>query len=125
MSAASAAQIDVRDADIILAVGEDADARRAEIDNHQGAVEPGLKMQLRKLTAHIVKYIERAHGLTLGGLVCEYIRDADGKVFLMSVMRTEWTSTAGGQGAGSLAAAGKQQDPVDLDFDDEQQAMAQ
>ncbi|KAL6756783.1 hypothetical protein V8C86DRAFT_2641239 [Haematococcus lacustris] len=125
MSAASAAQIDVRDADIILAVGEDADARRAEIDNHQGAVEPGLKMQLRKLTAHIVKYIERAHGLTLGGLVCEYIRDADGKVFLMSVMRTEWTSTAGGQGAGSLASAGKQQDPVDLDFDDEQQAMAQ
>jgi hypothetical protein len=46
-------------------------------------------MQLRKLTAHLVKYIERAHGLTLGGIVCEYIRDVDGKVYLLSVMRTE------------------------------------
>jgi hypothetical protein len=80
MSAATAAQLDSRDADIIMAVGADADAQRAEIDTQQGSVEPSLKMQLRKLTAHIVKYIQRAHGLTLGGIVCEYIRDADGKV---------------------------------------------
>lgn len=45
----------------------EAESRRAEIDAQQGAVDPAIKMQLRKLTAHIVKYIEKAHGLTLGG----------------------------------------------------------
>ena len=33
----------------------------------QGAVDPVLKMEFRKLTSHLVKYIERAHNLTLAG----------------------------------------------------------
>lgn len=33
----------------------------------QGSVEPMMAMQLRKLTTHIVQYIEKAHRLTLGG----------------------------------------------------------
>lgn len=100
-----ALQVDSRDADIVLAVGQDTSQRIAEIEAHQGAVEPALKMQLRKLTAHLVKYIQRAHGLTLGSVVCEYIRDADGKIYLTSILRTEWTSNAMGHGAGSLNAA--------------------
>ncbi len=48
-------QVDNRDADIVMAQGEEGDARRAEIESHNGTVEPGLKMQLRKMTAHLVK----------------------------------------------------------------------
>ncbi len=35
MSAATAGQLDARDADIILSAGEDGDAKRAEIEAHQ------------------------------------------------------------------------------------------
>lgn len=38
------------------------------------------------------------------GLVCEYIRDVSGKVYLLSVLRTEWASNSNGHGAGSLSA---------------------
>lgn len=70
-----------------------------------GPVDPALKMQLRKLTAHLARYIQRAHNLTLAGIVCEYIRDVSEKVYLLSVLRTEWASNAAGSGAGSLGAA--------------------
>ena len=66
MSAVSAAAYDNTEADIVLS-GEDADARRAEIDQQQGSVDPVVKMHLNMLTRDIVKYIEKAHGLTLGG----------------------------------------------------------
>jgi hypothetical protein len=33
----------------------DAERRAAEVDQQMGAVEPILKMQLRKITAHLVK----------------------------------------------------------------------
>lgn len=46
------------------------------------------------------RYIQVAHGLSLGGIVCEYIKDASGKVYLLSVLRTEWASNA------TIAAAG-------------------
>lgn len=49
-------------------------------DDHQGIVEPALKMYLRKTTSHIVNYIQRAHGLVLGALVVEHVRNLDGKV---------------------------------------------
>ena len=41
-----------------------------------------------------------AHGLSLGGIVCEYIKDASGKIFLISVLKTDWASQ-GGQPSGS------------------------
>ncbi|GAX78783.1 hypothetical protein CEUSTIGMA_g6220.t1 [Chlamydomonas eustigma] len=89
----------------------DAERRAAEADQQMGAVEPILKMQLRKTTAHLVKYIQMAHNLTLGGIVCEYIKDASGKVYLLSVLRTEWASNAAGNGGGSYGAAALQQTP--------------
>ncbi|MEW5310692.1 MAG: hypothetical protein WDW38_002463 [Sanguina aurantia] len=91
-----------RDVDIVYA-GEQDVLQRA-LENDQGPVEPVTAMQLRKLTTHIVQYIEKAHTLTLGGLVCEYIRDVSGKVYLLSVLRTEWASNSNGHGAGSLGA---------------------
>ena len=42
-----------------------------------------------------------AHGLSLGGIVCEYIKDASGKIFLISVLKTDWASQ-GGHPSGSL-----------------------
>lgn len=55
------------------------------LDDYQGAVEPALKMYLRKTTSHIVNYIQRAHGLVLGALVVEHVRNLDGKVSLSCV----------------------------------------
>jgi len=113
MSATASAALDVREADVIMGEGSDADMRRAEVEAQMGAVEPTLKMQLRKLTAHLVRYIQRAHGLTLGGIVCEYIRDISGKIYLLSVLRTEWASNAAGRGSGSLGATNLQQVPIE------------
>eukprot|EP00983_Pelagomonas_calceolata_P125278 1161195-Pelagomonas_calceolata.AAC.18 len=59
----------------------------------QGVVEPALKMHLRKTTSHIVNYIQRAHGLVLGALVVEYVRNLDGK----------WDGHEQGHGIGARA----------------------
>jgi hypothetical protein len=52
----------IKDVDVILDDGADGEARRAEVDHQMGAVDPALKMQLRKLTAHLV----RRQGESLG-----------------------------------------------------------
>lgn len=36
--------------------------------------------------------MERAHGLTLAGVVCEYVCDARGEVRLTAVLRAEWAT---------------------------------
>ncbi|KXZ44324.1 hypothetical protein GPECTOR_69g417 [Gonium pectorale] len=81
----------------------------------QGAVDPSLKMEFRKLTSSIVKYIEKAHKLTLAGIVLEWIRDSYGKIYLLSVLRTEWASNASGNGGGSLASANLTEEPQELE----------
>ncbi|GLI64110.1 hypothetical protein VaNZ11_007285 [Volvox africanus] len=81
----------------------------------QGAVDATLKMEFRKLTSHLVKYIEKAHRLTLSGIVVEWIRDACGKIYLQSVLRTEWATNAYGNGGGSLSAANLTGEPLDLE----------
>ena len=32
-----------------------------------------------------------AHGMSLAGLVCEYVRDAAGEIHLLAVLHTEWS----------------------------------
>ncbi|GFR40226.1 hypothetical protein Agub_g794 [Astrephomene gubernaculifera] len=81
----------------------------------QGAVDPSLKMEFRKLTSHLVKYIEKAHRLTLAGIVVEWVRDAYGKIYLLSVLRTEWASNACGNGGGSLSAANLLEEPQEVE----------
>lgn len=109
----TAAGGDKEASDLINASGEYAQAQRAEIEQQEGAVDHVLKMQFRRLTQHLVNYIERAHGLTLGGIVCEYIRDANGKPYLLAILRTEWASNAAGNGGGSFSAANLLEDPMD------------
>ena len=61
-----------------------------------------------------------AHGLSLGGIVCEYIKDASGKVYLLSVLRTEWASNAAAAAAGGEMDIGGLGTTADLhDVDDE------
>lgn len=79
----------------------------------QGAVDATLKMEFRKLTSHLVKYIEKAHRLTLSGIVVEWLRDSCGRIYLLSVLRTEWATNAYGNGGGSLSAANLTEEPVD------------
>jgi len=121
MSAASAAQPDTRDADIIAALTPQSEQHGGD---PQGVVEPALKMHLRKTTSHIVNYIQRAHGLVLGALVVEYVRNLDGKVYLLSVLRTEWLSNAMGHGAGSAGAHALTTAPIDIDDFDVEGVMA-
>ena len=55
-------------------------------------LDPALKAKFRRITASIVKYVEVAHGMSLAGLVCEFVRDASGEIYLLAVLHTEWTS---------------------------------
>ncbi|KAG2428600.1 hypothetical protein HYH02_014302 [Chlamydomonas schloesseri] len=103
-------------ADASLAFGSSLAAQDETPDpvTGQGAVDPTLKMEFRKLTSHLVKYIEKAHHLTLAGIVVEWIRDVNGKIYLLSVLRTEWATNASGHGAGSLAAANLTEEPREM-----------
>ena len=60
------------------------------------------------------RYIELAHGLTLGGIVCEYIKDVSGKIYLLSVLRTEWASNANGQGGAAGGGVQADEDEGDV-----------
>ncbi|KAG1675152.1 hypothetical protein FOA52_003375 [Chlamydomonas sp. UWO 241] len=105
-STAAGATDSSQDRDLLLGGGTAAAAKRAaEAEQQLGAVDLAIKMALRKATVYLVRYIQRAHGLTLGGIVCEYIRDVSGKVYLLSVLRTEWASSAGGSGGGAYSTA--------------------
>ncbi|GLC34566.1 hypothetical protein PLESTB_001247700 [Pleodorina starrii] len=109
------------DADVALCYGAAGAAAAAALDETpdpvtgQGAVDATLKLEFRKLTSHLVKYIEKAHRLTLSGVVVEWIRDGAGKIYLQSVLRTEWATNAYGNGGGSLSAANLTGEPLDLE----------
>eukprot|EP00241_Pyramimonas_parkeae_P010956 CAMPEP_0114264636 /NCGR_PEP_ID=MMETSP0058-20121206/23335_1 /TAXON_ID=36894 /ORGANISM="Pyramimonas parkeae, CCMP726" /LENGTH=232 /DNA_ID=CAMNT_0001381369 /DNA_START=104 /DNA_END=798 /DNA_ORIENTATION=+ len=51
-----------------------------EVDPKVVRLDANLKRELQNTTSEVVKYVERAHGLTLAGVVCEYVRDARGEV---------------------------------------------
>jgi hypothetical protein len=51
---ASAAHDSANEVDVMLG-GREADARRRDADQQMGAVDPTLKMHLRKLTMHLVR----------------------------------------------------------------------
>lgn len=57
-----------------------------------GPVDPSLKMRMRKAAHGVVQYVQKAAGLTLRGLVCEFVRDGSGDVFFMGVLRADWAS---------------------------------
>eukprot|EP00798_Chlamydomonas_sp_ICE-L_P029287 gene29288-12531_t len=159
MSATAAMARDSGLADVILGSDTDAAARRQELEQQMGAVDANLKMKLRKLVSHIVKYVQQAHNLTIGGIVCEFVRDAGDKqaynltfggivcefvqhagdkfvqqdhklpiggivcefvrdagdkIYLLSVLRVEWASNAGGHGSGSLASTILQSEPIEM-----------
>ncbi|GAB4823315.1 hypothetical protein N2152v2_010361 [Parachlorella kessleri] len=57
-----------------------------------GPVDPSLKMQVRKAAQNLVFYIQKARGLTLRSLICEFVRDAAGEVYFIGHLRTDWAS---------------------------------
>lgn len=69
-------------------------------------LDPALKAKFRRITASIVKYVEVAHGMSLAGLVCEFVRDQTGEIYLLAVLHTEWSS-ATAVGSTNLAHAGR------------------
>eukprot|EP00854_Cymbomonas_tetramitiformis_P002403 gene2403-3133_t len=70
--------------------GGEADAD--EVDPRAVALDVSLKSKFRSILAAVVKYIERAHGLTLAGIVVEFVRDAMGNILLLGVLRVEWAT---------------------------------
>jgi hypothetical protein len=57
-----------------------------------GPVHPSLKMAARKAAHTLVQYVQRAHLLTLRGLVCEFARDTQGHLWFLGPLRTDWAS---------------------------------
>ena len=47
---------------------------------------------MRKAAHGLVQYVQKAAGLTLLGLVAEFVRDAAGQIFFMGTLRTDWAS---------------------------------
>ena len=78
-----------------------------EVDPKAVSLDPAVKAKFRRITASIVKYVEVAHGMSLAGLVCEYVRDHSGEIYLLSVLHTEW-SLASAVGSINLAHAGRE-----------------
>jgi hypothetical protein len=57
-----------------------------------GPVDPSLKMAARKAVHAAVQYVQKAHLLTLRGLVCEFARDAQRHLWFLGPLRTDWAS---------------------------------
>ncbi|KAK3265496.1 hypothetical protein CYMTET_25825 [Cymbomonas tetramitiformis] len=88
--------------------GGEADAD--EVDPRAVALDVSLKSKFRSILAAVVKYIERAHGLTLAGIVVEFVRDAMGNILLLGVLRVEWAThgfVAQGTVSGTNATRGQ------------------
>lgn len=68
-----------------------------------GPVDPSLKMAARKAAHSLVQYVQKAHQLTLRGLVCEFVRDASGHLWFTGPLRANWASLIPG-GAGWVHA---------------------
>lgn len=64
-----------------------------------GPLDPALKMAARKAAHGLVQYVQKAHLLTLRGLVCEFVRDSGGHLWLLGPLRAEWASLIPGERA--------------------------
>ena len=95
-TAAAEAAAAAADADVALDDGALADSERS-LSKTLGPVDPSLKMLMRKAAQGLVQYVQKAHLLTLRGVVCEFVRDGEGHLWFMGPLRTEWASlTPGG-----------------------------
>eukprot|EP00887_Chlorella_sp_A99_P006712 scaffold3.g6712.t1 len=72
-----------------------ADMERS-LDRALGPVDPALKMAMRKAAHGLVQYVQRAHLLTIRGLVCEFVRDSWGNIYFMGPLRVDWASVIPG-----------------------------
>lgn len=62
-------------------------------------------MQVRRAAHGVVQYVQKARGLTLRGLVCEFVRDAAGEVYFLGTLRTDWASLIPGVWLAAARAA--------------------
>jgi len=88
---------------MLLEDGALADSERS-LGRTLGPLDPALKMAARKVAHGLVQYVQKSHLLTLRGLVCEFVRDAEGHLWFLGPLRTEWASLIpGGCADGSTA----------------------
>lgn len=80
----------------LLDDGALADSERS-LGRTLGPVDPALKMAARKAAHGLVQYVQKAHLLTLRGIVCEFVRDSQGHLWFMGPLRTEWASLIPGE----------------------------
>ncbi|KAL4458963.1 hypothetical protein ABPG75_013828 [Micractinium tetrahymenae] len=78
-----------------------------------GPVDPSLKMAARKAAHGLVQYVQKAHLLTLRGLVCEFVRDPTGHLWFTGPLRANWASLIPGRGGEPWANANLTQQPRD------------
>ena len=62
-----------------------------------GPVDPALKMTAGRAAHGVVQYVQKAHLLTLRGLVCEFVRDGEGHLWFLGPLRAEWASLIPGK----------------------------
>ena len=86
--------------EVALGDGALADSERL-LDRALGPVDPSLKMAARKAAHSLVQYVQKAHLLTLRGLAAEFVRDAQGHLWLLGPLRCDWASLIPGGWAGS------------------------
>ena len=55
-----------------------------------GDVDPVLQLHFRKAVQAMLQYFDKAHGLKVAAIVCEFIRDVRSCIHLISVLRVEW-----------------------------------
>jgi hypothetical protein len=60
-------------------------------------VDPSLRLLARRAAHGLVQYVQRAHLLTLRGLVCEFVRDSSGGLWFLGPVRTDWVSVTPGE----------------------------
>lgn len=68
-----------------------ADAAAAPTAAADASSDVVIKLQLRKVMRAIAQYYDRAHGLRLATLVCDFVRDAKSCIHLLGVERVEWS----------------------------------
>lgn len=82
--------------EVALRDGALADSERL-LDRALGPVDPSLKMAARKAAHGLVQYVQKAHLLTLRGLAAEFVRDAQGHLWLLGPLRCDWASLIPGE----------------------------
>lgn len=87
--------------EVALGDGALADSERL-LDRALGPVDPSLKMAARKAAHSLVQYVQKAHLLTLRGLAAEFVRDAQGHLWLLGPLRCDWASLIPGEWVGIL-----------------------